>query len=215
MARLVKQWLKVTHVHPESKQIQGLLRDGGTISVSVFEIPPSFRWPVEGEIWSVERDALGNAQWTLGCRIHDVIKDGESPITDMASGDLRLDSNQIVNASGSSLLIAEEYQAGTFLHAWIDNSANNDPLHFVRIGPLITVFGHLQTPALVTGSILSLPPRFVDNNAGITAPALNNSNVIVGSVYASAGALSFTPAPSTVVGNPLAIQFIYSYLAGS
>lgn len=95
--------MKVINVYPERKEIHGIVRDGGTVAVSVFEIPSTFRWPQENEIWSIERDRLGNSQWILGSRIHHTLIEDELAVTELNPGDMRLDAENIFNSQGDQI----------------------------------------------------------------------------------------------------------------
>jgi hypothetical protein len=95
---VTKQWMEVLSVVPSKKEISGRLRDGGRVAISMSEIPPAFRWPKEGEIWSIERDRLDFTKWGLGSRIH-VNPDAFRP-EDMKPGELRMDSNNVTDSEG-------------------------------------------------------------------------------------------------------------------
>jgi hypothetical protein len=99
--------MEVTHVYPPNKEVAGTLRDGGTVAVSLFEVPSGFRWPIEGEIWTIERDRLDNTQWVLGNRVHHQLLDHELAITDMSPGEMRLDATSVVDRNGRQILNTE------------------------------------------------------------------------------------------------------------
>lgn len=81
----------ITACDPSQRLVQGQLKDGGQISIAVFEIPPAFRWPIVGEIWSIYKE---NYYWMLGGRVN-VDSQEVSPVTEMQPGELRLDGSKL------------------------------------------------------------------------------------------------------------------------
>lgn len=102
-----KQWVEITHVIPSKRECVGLLRDGGQVPISIFEIPPAFRWPKEGEIWTVERNRLDGTTWVLGCRVHHRLDEGEAEVTKMQPGEMRLDAEKVVDRQGYVLVAVD------------------------------------------------------------------------------------------------------------
>lgn len=92
----MKQWIKIIDCYPAKKQIQGHLRDGGQVVVSVFDVPASFRWPKQNELWSIYRDPQDQNHWLLGGRVHQ-----EKDIENLSPGDMRLDSQFITDSDGT------------------------------------------------------------------------------------------------------------------
>ncbi|HEY5445836.1 MAG TPA: phage tail protein, partial [Pyrinomonadaceae bacterium] len=109
-----KQWIEVLSAYPQTKQIQGKLRDGGLVYVSILDVPPSFRWPQTGEVWSITRDPIDNVTWNLCSRVHGykaLPQNGgiafteveDFDITVMDPGEMRLDSSKIYDDRGMRL----------------------------------------------------------------------------------------------------------------
>lgn len=82
--------VRILTVHPASRRIEGGLRDGGTIQITVIDVGPLFRWPVEGEQWNVVRR---NNAWMLDGLIQDKLED--TPIEDLNPGDAKISSDYI------------------------------------------------------------------------------------------------------------------------
>jgi hypothetical protein len=103
-------WATITSVNTTQRQIQAQLQDGGGIYIELTTIPSTFRWPVIGEVWTINRDALNPNAWSLGHRIQGavgknvgggaVVTDEDMPIHTLAPGDLRLDSQHIFDGNG-------------------------------------------------------------------------------------------------------------------
>src|SRR3954468_20396926 len=95
-----KQWVEILACQPATQVVQGILGDGGKVSITLGDIPAAFRWPKVGEWWAIERDAINPTLWNLGNRIHgrtSEIQDGKlayslnekAPIEDMEPGEAR------------------------------------------------------------------------------------------------------------------------------
>lgn len=81
----LKQRVKILTVDPKTRRIEGVLKDLGIIQVAVFEVPAQFRWPKEGETWTVTRE---NNFWMLGSS--DEQPGASKTIQDIAPGDTLL-----------------------------------------------------------------------------------------------------------------------------
>jgi hypothetical protein len=133
-----KQWVEILSVSIPDKQVEARLGDGGPIVISIHDVPPAFRWPKEGEWWSVTRDALSSNLWTLGARVHgrtsyvvggerQVALNEKVPITQMQEGELRLDAERITDALGRRLLhLGEGGGAGSSPEFYVQASAPVD-----------------------------------------------------------------------------------------
>lgn len=97
----LKQRVQITGVDPSTRSIQGSLRDGATIAITVWEVPHSFVWPVVGENWSVRRES---GMWLLGHRI-ETLNDGHS-IQDLNPGQGKIHADVVVNRSGRTFVVA-------------------------------------------------------------------------------------------------------------
>jgi hypothetical protein len=83
---------------PDKRVLEGTLRDGGKVSVSVWGSGATFRWPKIGEVWTIKRQ--GNVWWQLGDRIR---YESERSLESMDVGELRLDSDYITDVNGVGL----------------------------------------------------------------------------------------------------------------
>lgn len=57
-----KQWVRIVTVDTRSRRIDAQLKDFGIIQVALYDVPTAFRWPKEGEMWTVVRE---NGDWFL------------------------------------------------------------------------------------------------------------------------------------------------------
>lgn len=107
--------IQIISVNPSTRTLEGQFNDGGVISVSLTDVPTTFRWPKEGEIWSVQRDSANAIMWRLGSRLPgqtsyvmgtqrylSYVED--FPIENMAPGEARIDAEAIFDAVGRRLL---------------------------------------------------------------------------------------------------------------
>lgn len=172
MKTLEKTWMEVLNVIPSKKEVTGRLRDGGTVSISINEIPPVFRWPEEGEIWSISRSRLDNISWNLGSRIHYIVKDQELPITDMDAGDLRLDAEKVYNRIGQRLLVEGDIEQANDAHIEHIQSPASDTwviTHTLSKHPSVTVIdsaGSVILPDIEYDGLNSITLRFNGATAG-------------------------------------------------
>jgi hypothetical protein len=104
----LKQRVRITVVNPSTRTVQGLLRDGGTVSVTVYETPGAFVWPVVGEQWTVARQS---GVWLLGSRIEGL--DDTHSIEALAPGASRIDADTVVNRSGDRFLTVDDITSVT------------------------------------------------------------------------------------------------------
>lgn len=81
----LKQRVKILTVDPKTRRIEGVLKDFGSIQIAVFEVAAHFRWPKEGETWTVQRE---NNYWMLGSP--DEEPGASKTIQDIAPGDTLL-----------------------------------------------------------------------------------------------------------------------------
>lgn len=70
---------------PSTRRIEARLKDGATIQIAIWEIPSGFRWPQEGEYWTVQ---YRNNFWHLGQPME--IGESNKPIEDLAPGDTKI-----------------------------------------------------------------------------------------------------------------------------
>lgn len=98
---LTKQRVQIVTVDPESRRIEALTKDGAIIQIAVFEIPTQFRWPVEGEFWTVYREGL---YWHLGSAFE---VDEDFKVEDMEPGETKIGSDKIRTKSGDRVVAIE------------------------------------------------------------------------------------------------------------
>lgn len=86
-------------VDPANNIIDIRCGDGSPRRIMVWEVPSGFRWPVDGEEWSIYEQ---NGSWYLGDRSNNP-QDG-LPISAMTPGDQRLDGKKVFDAAGNRIL---------------------------------------------------------------------------------------------------------------
>lgn len=94
----MKQRVTIVHIDPATRTVHAQLRDGVGISVAVWDLPPVFRWPRVGEVWSVY---YRNGYPMLGERIHENTQIFK--IEDIDEGEMYLDATIIKDASGTTI----------------------------------------------------------------------------------------------------------------
>ena len=99
--------VRILTVSPASRRIEGGLRDGGTIQITVIDVGPLFRWPVEGEQWNVVRR---NNAWMLDGSIQGKLED--TPIEDLDPGEAKIDADNVYTKT-SRLWTAEDASVQT------------------------------------------------------------------------------------------------------
>lgn len=111
----MKQRVRIVTVDPPTRRIEGALKDGGGIRISLYEVPSNFRWPKEQEIWTVNR--VGN-EWYLGDR-HEL--DDDVKIEDLNPGDVKIAGSRIVDERGHEVVAIEgtvESRPNASVPAW-------------------------------------------------------------------------------------------------
>ena len=98
------QLIRITTVDPSQRLVEGVLKDGAPIRVAIWEVPTNFRWPVQGETWSVTRRAN---HWFLGNAYEDTESE-EFPIEDLAPGETKIGSSAIFDRFGNRLASHDE-----------------------------------------------------------------------------------------------------------
>lgn len=117
-----KQNAEIISVDPSTKSITAALPDGGRLGINLTEIPTLFRWPRQGEHWTVVRDSQNPTLWNLGNRVQGrtiKVQDGKDavafeedfPITELNVGEIKLDSDVIYDSQGRRLYTEDEYIA--------------------------------------------------------------------------------------------------------
>lgn len=89
------QRVRITLVDPSTRQLQGTLRDGASINITVWQVAASFVWPLVGEQWTVTRQS---GVWILGQRME--AADGSHSIQDLEPGQAKIDANVVFDRRG-------------------------------------------------------------------------------------------------------------------
>lgn len=98
----IKQRVRITVVNPATRSLQGTLRDGATIPVTVFDVAHAFIWPVVGEQWTVTRES---GVWLLGQRIES-LNDTRS-IESLDAGEGQISADVLVDRSGRTFVAVD------------------------------------------------------------------------------------------------------------
>lgn len=117
----LKQRVRITVVVPTTRSIQGVLRDGATISVTVWEVPGAFVWPKVNEQWSVNRVS---GMWLLGERIEAV--DEENSIEDLGPGEGKIDADTVKDRAGRAFISSDVKRLMNFGTVTVSWTGNND-----------------------------------------------------------------------------------------
>lgn len=163
-----KTRVKILTVHPASRRIEAMLKDGSMIHVAVWDTPHAFRWPIENEIWIVRRDG---GIWMLDCKADGQITGTGTSVQlnpeshgveTMAPGDLKLDSTTIVDGNGHRLAssVQGSWTALSYGTGYTDFAGGfqtgqwlKDTLGFVHVRGLVK-----KTTAWVNGETLATLP---------------------------------------------------------
>lgn len=82
-----RQRVRIILCDPVNRNVQGQLKDGGIIQISIWDTPPAFKWPKAEEFWVVRREGVNwflENQFDIGPEVTSVIEDlqpGETKIT--------------------------------------------------------------------------------------------------------------------------------------
>lgn len=149
----MRQYAQIITVDPSKRRIDGRLRDGSFVQIGVQDQSATFRWPVEGEIWSIESLNQG---WVLGARL--TTADEEFRIEDLDPGDALIDSSKIVNKDGARLLTEQDIQDitgdKTFVHTQLASASTWYVNHNMGKKPSVTVVDSADT--VVIGEVTYL-----------------------------------------------------------
>lgn len=85
------QRVQIVTVDPATRYVEFKLKDQVVVTTQVWEVPSFFRWPKEGEYWTVER--TGNT-WKLGDRMEDVHT--VKPVTEVAAGEAKINTDRVI-----------------------------------------------------------------------------------------------------------------------
>lgn len=98
-----RQIARIVTVEPGDRRVDGVLRDRSIVPIEVREVPALFRWPVEGEQWSVNR--RGQGSWQLGERLE--MGEQELSIEELEPGQAKIASEEIFDDAGRRVISAE------------------------------------------------------------------------------------------------------------
>lgn len=92
---------QIVSVDPATRQVSAQLKDVGIVSVAVWDIHVAFRWPKEGEWWTLD---YMQGYWHLGNIMEQAFdQDGiesPAPIESLDPGDMKLNSDIVRDAQG-------------------------------------------------------------------------------------------------------------------
>lgn len=101
--RYEKLAVRIITVDTSALRVEGVGKDAAVIQISVGHRPPGFRWPIEGELWIIEREA---SDWALVSKIEDpdslALSDGEPG--DLMGPDGYIPQHKIKATSGQGLI---------------------------------------------------------------------------------------------------------------
>lgn len=102
--RTAKWKARIVTCDPTTGRIEAVLGDGAIRQIGASGTTASFRWPIEGEVWTVRQE---NNDWVLAERWPDDTEDYR--IDELAVGDVRIDGNAVYDANGTRLSIATPF----------------------------------------------------------------------------------------------------------
>lgn len=121
---------QILYCDPETRRIEGVIKGGAVVQIAVWEIPNTFRWPQQEEIWTIH---YSNGYWHLGNKIdYESEKDVTTPIEGINPGDTRigtggkivLDGDVAIHGSLTTVadnVVSSETGAGTANFAYQSN----------------------------------------------------------------------------------------------
>lgn len=88
---------RIITVDPATRRIEGTLKDGAMVQIKAQEVGTVFRWPLEGEIWTIRQD---DGFWVLDRRFENP-EDGYGEITDLQPGETKITGNTTIAGTTS------------------------------------------------------------------------------------------------------------------
>lgn len=98
LARTPKLNIVITTVDPSKRDVRGVAADGYERMIAIYDLRGNFRWPVEGETWTIYQE---NGMWFLGAAWE--APDTPMPITSLGPGDGLLGGPGITYFIGTSI----------------------------------------------------------------------------------------------------------------
>lgn len=143
VSRVSKLRARIVTVDPTQRLIEVVTPDAAVRRLAVFETPPSFTWPKEGEEWSIYQE---NGYWYLGNRFANI--DDPVKIEDLQPGDNLLLANAIFDGTYAADVGDGTSTAITLTH----NLGTRDLTVLVRetSSPYSQVFPAIEFPTLDT-----------------------------------------------------------------
>lgn len=136
--------IQILTVNPSKRIVEGSLPDKSKVALPVWNVPPAFRWPKVGEIWSIHREA--GKPWCLGNRAID--------ISTLATDSFLLDGDQIIDSQGRRVPVKKTFT-----------------LDAITAGTPILLSHNLGTQdvcvsiyTIATGEVVSAGLAFIDTN---------------------------------------------------
>lgn len=156
-----RQRVVISTVDTSNRTVNAELSDGTPVSIVVWEADPIFRWPREGEQWTIYRES---GSWKL-----DKIVQSDSKIDDVAPGSMVVDvpTGEIIleTDDGDFAIKSENFsieRSGSSLS--IEDSANN--LSFTLAANAITMVSGSQTISMSGGVLTANGRSFAGTDSG-------------------------------------------------
>ncbi len=96
----------ITTVDPNTRRIEGVLKDGGIVQIAVWDTPALFAWPKPDEHWTVTRQGQ---YWRLGNRVEST--DEDISVSDLDLTQAKLDATRVFLRDGSEVATTNLYAA--------------------------------------------------------------------------------------------------------
>jgi hypothetical protein len=94
--------VSILTVDPASGRVEVVGKDAAVIQIGVGRVPAIFRWPVQGEVWTIIRE---NGEWSLESKVSD--PDSKS-LSTLNPGEAMVQADKIWTPSGEYLVTSDE-----------------------------------------------------------------------------------------------------------
>lgn len=160
-----KQAARVLTVDRSRRRVEMALRDGGVVYAAIFEIPAVFRWPKQGEIWTIRRD---HGIWRLDSMFeHNGLSEaGVTTLESLEEGEVRIVSEASENGSG---VIINNAHAARIFTAVVGNGSSSAFTLTHNFGTekvAITIQEHLREAILGLPINTTMTTITVDSTSG-------------------------------------------------